>query len=218
MHDHRVESRRRFQPCAPVEPFRADTAMGSPRAKVIWAAAARPENREDPLVNKKLICVLSFVLFSAFLMSCTDDAAKPEVGHPAPDFRLTSVDGVPVRLRDLEGKVVFVNLWATWCPPCRQEMPSMVELYKQFRDDGLEILAISQDRDSAEVKRFMNRFQIPFPVLMDQNKMVYNLYRATGVPETHLIDKDGMIRFSRIGPFDWTSPDIVSTVRALLGG
>jgi peroxiredoxin len=143
--------------------------------------------------------------------------AKPEVGKAAPDFTATTLDGATIRLKDLRGKVVFLNLWATWCPPCRQEMPSMARLYGMFRGKGLEIVAVSEDRDVEALRRFTAQFGLPFPVAMDTGKKVYDLYRATGVPETHLIDKNGVIRAIQIGPFDWTAPEVVSTVTALLG-
>ncbi|GAB4282886.1 MAG: TlpA disulfide reductase family protein [Deferrisomatales bacterium] len=150
------------------------------------------------------------------LAGCTGEVPKPEKGRPAPDFALPALDGSRVQLSDLRGKVVFVNLWATWCPPCRKEMPSMVELYRRFRGRGLEILAVSQDRDVEALRAFVGRFRLPFPVLLDTDKRVYGLYRATGVPETHLIDKEGRLQASVIGPFDWTDPGVVAKVEALL--
>lgn len=156
-------------------------------------------------------------LFLLCFLSCSpDQAAKPEVGHAAPDFTLTALDGTTHRLHDLRGKVVFVNLWATWCPPCREEMPSMVRFYQQFKDRGVEVLAVSEDTDEEALRRFVEKYQVTFPVLRDENKRVYQLYRATGIPETHLIDKLGVIEVSTIGAFDWTSPGVVQKVEALL--
>ncbi|GAB6062521.1 peroxiredoxin family protein [Deferrisoma palaeochoriense] len=142
--------------------------------------------------------------------------AKAEKGRPAPDFELVGLDGTTWRLSDLRGKVVFVNLWATWCPPCRQEIPSMVRFYRRYKDKGVEILAVSEDRDPAAVRAMVMRQAVVFPVLMDRDKLVYGLYRATGVPETHLIDKKGVIRHSVIGPFDWEAPEVDRAVDQLL--
>lgn len=150
------------------------------------------------------------------VLSCSEGPRKPELGRPAPDFTLSGLDGTTYRLADLRGKVVFVNLWATWCPPCRHEMPSMIRLYERFRGQGLEILAVSEDTDEAELRRFVRAYGLPFPVLRDEGKKVYDLYRATGLPETHLIDRDGMLRASIIGPFDWGGPETVGRVRELL--
>jgi len=167
-------------------------------------------------IGRSLRIVLCALLFPVLLASCSQAPSKPEVGKPAPDFTLQTLDGKTLRLGDLKGKVVFVNLWATWCPPCREEMPSMVRLYNFMRTRGVEILAVSEDNDREALRAFVEKYRVTFPVLPDENKRIYNLYRATGVPETHLIDRSGVLRSSTIGPFDWTSPDVVRTVEALL--
>jgi peroxiredoxin len=160
-----------------------------------------------------IACTCALLLF---VLSCSGESAKPQAGYPAPDFTLTSLDGVKYTLNDLKGKVVFVNLWATWCPPCRDELPSMVNLYNMFKGKDLEILAVSEDSDVGAVNDFIRKYKITFPVLMDDQKKVYQMYKATGIPETHLIDKSGKIVSSAIGPFDWTGPSVVNTVRNLL--
>lgn len=135
---------------------------------------------------------------------------------PAPDFSLTALDGKRYKLSDLRGKVVFVNIWATWCPPCRQEIPSMIKFYNKMKYEGVEILAVSEDNDIEAVRKFIEKNNIPFPIMLDQNKQVYRLYKATGVPETHLISKEGMVEASNLGPFDWMHPDVENAVRKLL--
>ncbi|MBI5440478.1 MAG: TlpA family protein disulfide reductase [Deltaproteobacteria bacterium] len=150
------------------------------------------------------------------LVCCGGEPPKPEVGKPAPDFTVTTLGGEAVRLRDLRGRVVFVNLWATWCPPCREEMPSMVRLYQAMRGRGVEIVAVSEDTDRVALEKFVKRYGVTFPVAQDENKRIYGLYRATGVPETHLIDRRGILRHIQIGPFDWMSPQVTGTVEALL--
>ncbi len=156
---------------------------------------------------------------------CSDSSAPPApaggvtretAARQAPEFTLTTLDGTPMRLSDLRGKVVFINLWATWCPPCREELPTMVRFYERFKDRGVEILAISEDTDPEAVRRMVAKQGLTFPVLMDENKRVYTLYRATGVPETHLLDKDGNVRGSQLGPFDWDSPAVIAKVEELL--
>lgn len=168
------------------------------------------------MVSGKRVRLLVLCLGLAAL-SCSEGPGKPEIGHPAPDFTLTGLDGRAWRLADLRGKVVFVNLWATWCPPCRHEIPSMMQLYDRFRDQGLEILAVSEDTDEGALRRFVRAYGVTFPVLRDEDKKVYVLYRATGLPESHLIDRNGVLRASMIGPFDWTSPEVVRTVQDFLG-
>ena len=92
----------------------------------------------------------------------------------------------------------------------------MVRLYQMMRAKGVEIVAVSEDRDRAALEKFVKQHGVTFPVAQDQDKRIYGLYRATGVPETHLVDKQGIIRHSQIGPFDWTAPGVVDTVEALL--
>ena len=161
-----------------------------------------------------LICFFTLI----FLNSCNknDNRSKPQVGFYAPDFTLESVNGKVYKLSDFRNKVVFVNVWATWCPPCKQEVPSMVKLYNKLSAKGLVILAISEDNDVSALKKFIQEYNVPFIVLRDTDKKVYNLYKATGVPETHLISKNGIIEKSWIGPFEWTSGEVVNKVKRLM--
>lgn len=143
-------------------------------------------------------------------------AEKPGKVRSAPDFTVTTLDGTRLHLAELKGKVVFLNIWATWCPPCREEMPSMVKFYEMFRGKGLEIVAVSEDQDLEALRKFVKTYGVTFPVAQDQGRRVYGLYKATGVPETHLIDKAGVIRATQLGPFDWTHPAVVERTRTLL--
>jgi peroxiredoxin len=169
--------------------------------------------------NKFSTIASIFVILSLFIFSCnliSDDSSKPKEGYFAPDFTLNSIDGREFKLSDLRGKVVFINFWATWCPPCKEEMPSMGQLYKMLKGKEFEILAIATDNDIDAVKKFVKKYNITFPVLVDKEKKVYNLYKATGIPETHLINKLGIIEVSMIGPFNWISSDVTSAVNELL--
>jgi len=126
------------------------------------------------------------------------------VGNPAPDFTLPSLVGNPVRLSNYRGKVVFLNFWATWCPPCREEMPSMESLYQRLKGRDFEMLAVSIDTKGADrVQSFVATYVLTFPVLLDPNKKIYRLYGLTGVPETFIIGKNGDIILKIIGPRDW---------------
>lgn len=129
---------------------------------------------------------------------------RPRVGNPAPDFTLPSLVGNPVRLSNYRGKVVFLNFWATWCPPCREEMPSMESLYQRLKGRDFEMLAVSIDTKGADrVQSFVATYALTFPVLLDPNKKIYRLYGLTGVPETFIIGKNGDIMLKTIGPRDW---------------
>jgi peroxiredoxin len=172
------------------------------------------------MLRKPAFNILIFlIVFFAFISSCSkieENRDKPKPGYYAPDFTLDSIDGKKYKLSDFRGKVVFVNFWATWCPPCKEEIPSMGQLYKDLSGEGLVMLAISVDNDEEVLRKFVKNHNVPFPVLLDPEKKVYNLYKATGVPETHLINKLGMIEGSRIGSFNWVHPETVGEVKELM--
>ena len=137
-------------------------------------------------------------------------------GSPAPDFSLPKLDGDMVRLSDYRGKVVFLNIWATWCSPCREEMPSMEKLYQQMKGEDFEILAVSIDILGAKaVAPFVKELKLSFPTLLDPDGTVKRLYSTTGVPESFIIDKNGVVTVKIIGPRDWGSPEAVKVLKDL---
>jgi cytochrome c biogenesis protein CcmG, thiol:disulfide interchange protein DsbE len=140
------------------------------------------------------------------------------VGKHAPDFALSDLNDKPYRLSDFRGKVVFLNFWATWCKPCREEMPSMEVLYKNFEKDGLVILAVSIDRvtTTKDIPPFVKGMNLTFPVLIDSWGQTDKPYKRMGVPETFVIDQQGIIREIVIGPRDWTRLDSLPVVTKLL--
>ena len=138
-------------------------------------------------------------------------------GAKAPDFTLPGLDGKMVRLADQRGKVVFLNIWATWCPPCVDEMPSMEKLHQQLKDEDFEILAVSIDKQGAEaVLPFMKKHNLSFTALIDAKGSLKYEYQTTGVPETFIIDRNGIIVEKVIGPRDWASPDAIGYFRNLI--
>ncbi len=140
------------------------------------------------------------------------------VGKVAPDFELPNLDDKPVRLSDFRGKVVFLNFWATWCKPCREEMPSMEVLYKNFERDDLVVLAVSIDRVTTkkDIPPFVKSMNLTFPVLVDSWGQTDKRYKLTGVPETYIIDREGVLREKIIGPKDWTVLDNLKVLTGLL--
>jgi peroxiredoxin len=145
---------------------------------------------------------------------------KPEavtVGLPAPEFTLPGLDGQMVSLSDYRGKVVVVNIWATWCPPCVDEMPSLEKLYREFKDQNFAILAVSIDSEGIEaVAPFMKKNGLTFPALLDPQLTIRTTYKTTGVPETFIIDKKGILVKKVIGPLDWAGPEVRRFIRRLL--
>ena len=135
----------------------------------------------------------------------------------APDFAVPDLSGQAVRLSAHRGQVVLVNLWATWCPPCREEMPSMERLYRQLKDRGFVLLAVSQDEDgAAAVKPFVEQMKVTFPVLVDPQGEVGRKYGVWGYPESFLLDREGRVVERVIGPRDWASENQVAQIEALL--
>ena len=127
--------------------------------------------------------------------------AAPQAGFLAPDFKLETLDGQNVTLSDLRGKVVLVNLWASWCPPCRAEMPALESVYQKYKGQGLVILAVNstiQDT-AANAQSFVNQNQLTFPILMDVGGTVTRLYRIQSLPTSFFIGPDGVIREVVVG-------------------
>jgi peroxiredoxin len=143
---------------------------------------------------------------------------RPEEGHPAPDFSLKTLEGKTVRLSDFRGKkVVLINFWATWCPPCRSEMPTMQQIYTDYKEKGFEILAINIEPDAKEeIRDFMKELRLTFPVLLDSDMKVTRTYRLIGLPVSMLIDRQGIIRSKTIGYHDWTDKESRKRVENLL--
>ncbi len=140
------------------------------------------------------------------------------VGKVAPDFELPDLNDGSVRLSDFRGKVVFLNFWATWCQPCREEMPSMEILYENFKQDGLVILAVSIDRVTTkkDIPPFVKSMNLTLPILVDSWGQTDKRYKLMGVPETYIIDQQGILQEKVIGPRDWTRLDNLEVVTRLL--
>ena len=159
-------------------------------------------------------------------LGATAAEAKPgaelrAVKHPIPasDFYLRDLQGKLVRLSDFRGKVVLLNFWATWCPPCRKEMPSMQRLYQAYKDKGLEIVAVSVDTaSSGEVRAFTEKLGLTFTALHDRDSLVSRLYSSPGVPSSYLIDVQGKLAYRVLGEYDWFGETAKNAVEGLLPG
>lgn len=139
-------------------------------------------------------------------------------GSEAPDFSYPDLEGKTVSLSDYRGKLVLVNIWATWCKPCVDEMPSMEKLYNKFKDQGFEILAVSIDSlGKKAVGPFMDVHNLTFKTLLDTKGSMQQAYRTTGIPESFIIDKNGVIIEKVIGSTDWASPKAFKFIQSLLG-
>ena len=149
-------------------------------------------------------------------------------GEEAPNFQVRDLSGNAVELEDNRGKVVMVNIWATWCAPCIEEMPSMERLYRELHSTGLEIMAVSVDAEIGQVDRSRNQvggdirafgdsLGLTFPLFHDSSGSIEDLYKTTGVPETFVIGRDGVIYKKVAGATDWDAPEHKELIKRLLG-
>jgi len=134
----------------------------------------------------------------------------------APDFTLPEPGGKKVSLQDFRGKVVFLNFWASWCESCRDEMPSMERLYREYKGKGLEIVAVNVKDKRPDALAFVKELRLNYPILMDPEGEVGLLYGAFGLPVTYLIDRKGVVLARLWGPADWYSPAARKLIGALV--
>jgi peroxiredoxin len=143
---------------------------------------------------------------------------RPEEGHLAPDFILKTFEGNTVRLSEFRGqKVVLINFWATWCPPCRLEMPTMQQIYSEYKAKGFEILAVNIEPNAQQaINDFVKELRLTFPILLDSDMKVTRKFRVIGLPVSILIDRQGIIRAKEVGYHDWTNRASRKQVESLL--
>jgi peroxiredoxin len=173
---------------------------------------------EDNKTNYRPILALSLIVLGfaiTFSLKQNDSIFKYskqiaiEGGLPAPDFTLPDLNGELISLSDFQGYAVLVNVWATWCPPCVYEMPSMEKLHQQFKSEKFKILAVSIDSLGAKaVAPFMEKHNLTFEALVDPAGTIQTAYGVYGIPQSFIIDKQGNIIKKIIGPIDWATPEI----------
>jgi peroxiredoxin len=152
-----------------------------------------------------LILLLGFAwIFISADRSGTSTAGQipaPQRGFLAPDFELSTLDGKTIKLSDLRGQAVLLNLWTTWCPPCRAEMPTIQTIYTEYKDQGFTVLAVNMTYQDtfAEIAPFVEQYGLTFPILLDQNASVGPAYQLRSLPSSFFIDREGIIREVVIG-------------------
>ena len=179
--------------------------------------------------KRKLILIIivligSFSLLILYFIFSVNTRPGPrtnvgsEMSVAAQDFELPTLSGDYVRLSNFRGKVVFLNIWATWCPPCREEMPSMESLYRKLKGRDFEMLAVSIDGEGGKaVRPFAAKYGLTFPVLLDPDNKTSKLYGLTGVPETFIIDKNGMVIKKVIGAQNWMKKEWLDYFDRIIG-
>lgn len=159
--------------------------------------------------SRYIVYLLILALGAAWILISADRSGAatqgltpaPQQGFPAPDFELKTFEGETVKLSDLRGQAVLVNLWATWCPPCRAEMPAIEKVYNEYKDQGFVVLAVNmtyQDTFS-NIAPFLDEYGLTFPVLLDQSGDVGSAYQLRSLPSSYFIDREGIIREVVIG-------------------
>jgi cytochrome c biogenesis protein CcmG, thiol:disulfide interchange protein DsbE len=149
-----------------------------------------------------------------FWAGCYSNNHPNRIGSIAPDFTLQDSDH-KISLRQYRGQVVVLNFWATWCPPCIEETPSLVKMQSLLKDRGVVVLAVSIDADDAAYHKFLKNYNVNMVTVRDEARKASNLYGTFGWPETYIIDRNGVIRRKFIGPVNWTSPEITDYLSKL---
>ena len=162
----------------------------------------------------KIRSVLAGLVFSVFAAASL--ASSGLAGQPAPDFALKSSSGQNLRLSEYRGDVVMINFWATWCGPCRQEMPLLDELYSRYQRVGFNLLGVNIDDDSSRAMDMIDELGVSFPVLFDSSKEVSRLYRVDAMPVTIIVDREGNVRHVHQGYKPGYEQQYLDQVRALL--
>jgi len=144
-------------------------------------------------------------------------AAAPVESKPAPDITVTALNGASLKLSDLKGKVVMLNFWATWCPPCREEIPSMMKLNAAMAGKPFQMVAVSVDEGGKPaIENYFTTSKTELPAYTDPSGAASKTYGITGVPETFIIDKKGVIVKKVIGPAPWDGPEAIAFLEGLL--
>jgi cytochrome c biogenesis protein CcmG/thiol:disulfide interchange protein DsbE len=176
-------------------------------------------------VRKILLCIYWFIILIAMGANSPASGQRGPVSPSeidklertmAPGFSLKDLSGRTITLSSLKGKVVLLNFWATWCPPCISEMPVFNRLYKEMRSRGLEIVAISADRSEGYLRDYVSKHSLDFRVLYDEDRTVTKQYKVFSMPTTFLIDKNGVIVEKFFGEYDWTDQEIKKKIEKLL--
>ncbi len=166
---------------------------------------------------RHILPVVLFLFLTLSVKQAVSLECAPEIGKCAPSFELADVNGKKVKLEDYKGKVVLINFWATFCKPCKAEMPSLNNLFLALKNDGLVVLAITTDDSEKPVQSFIKEKGLALTVLMDKEQEVYfDQYGVLGLPTSFLIDRDGIIREKIRGERVWDSPDMKEKIGKLL--
>jgi cytochrome c biogenesis protein CcmG/thiol:disulfide interchange protein DsbE len=157
-----------------------------------------------------VLVLLVIVVFAG----CYRGSRPPRIGTAAPEFTVQDADR-KVTLSEFHGQVVVLNFWATWCGPCVEEMPSLVQLQQRFKGKGLTVIGVSIDVDGDAYHKFLKDYKVDFLTVRDPDQKTSNLYGSFKWPETYIIDRNGVVRRKFIGPVEWSQPEVVDFLSKL---
>ena len=198
-----------------VEP-QSSTAIRKARGIPVLGAKGQQNFRYYIVVKRTalVIIIVTAIGLLAALAGCYSGSHPARIGSNAPDFTLQDSDH-KVTLSQFHGQVVVLNFWATWCPPCIEETPSLVRMQTRLKDKGVVVLAVSIDADDAAYHKFLKDYSVNMVTVRDEAKKASSLYGTFGWPESYVIDRNGVIRRKFIGAVDWTSPEVTDYLSKL---
>ena len=195
------------------QPGIVDTVNRNPLASTrrhlirsLLSASERPRRRSAP------------ILLALFAAGCVGDRMAPDVGNPAPPFEAVTLDGTAIASTELAGTPYMLNIWATWCAPCRDEMPKLEQLYRSYAARGFQVVGVSVDDSGSrdQIVAFTEEVGVTFPIYHEPSWAIMDAYLLLGLPGTFLIDRDGRIVRKWTGPFEPMDQEVQENVRALL--
>lgn len=163
---------------------------------------------------KQAVKTLAVIFVASVLFVTTANAEVLE--GPAPDFTLKSRSGENVKLSELRGEVVMINFWASWCAPCRQEMPLLEDMYKKYNDLGFVLLGVNVEEDSSKAGELLREVPVSFPILFDNKNDVTKLYKVVAMPSTVMVDRDGKMRYLHRGYLPGYEAEYVKQIKELV--
>lgn len=164
-----------------------------------------------------IIAISLPILFSFSSVAAGSWEIREIIGKEAPDFTLKDMADADVTLASFKGKVIVMNFWATWCKPCKKEMPSLNELYNTYKDEGVVVLGISIDRSKKPILKFLKKTTVDFPILLDAQLIVKDeLYKVFSLPTTFIIDRSGILEEYYRGEMNWMDPEIITLIKGYL--
>jgi cytochrome c biogenesis protein CcmG, thiol:disulfide interchange protein DsbE len=165
----------------------------------------------DQTVRRRLLLPVALLGATA---ACYSGSRPPRVGLAAKDFTLKDSDRT-VTLSQFRGQIVLLNFWATWCPPCVEEIPSMIDMQEHLRSRGVVVLGVSIDVDDDAYHRFLKQRKVNFLTVRDPEQKIATMYGTAGWPETYVIDRQGVMRRKFVGPVNWDSPEVIQFLSKL---